>query len=374
VKGRLILLLFLLCFIRAPLAGAATFEFPHHLSSEQTISDDVYMIGETVTVKGKVIGDLIAIGKTVAYSGAVAADLLAAGLQIEVAGNINDDIRAAGLHTNLCGNIGDDAILTGFKVTVSPDSRIGHTAVVAAGQAVVNGHIRGDVIVTGYDCILGGDIQGNATISTAKLRLAPTTRIKGDLLYSSREPAVIPPGAIIEGEIIHHKPASPTQLYVFQPDDSGQWVKLTAMIIWDAGLIIIGLCLLLLVPQTLNTPRETMTNRPWLACIYGFLWLVGAPAAASVGIISIIGLPLAVAIVFLYLSSLYLSSLPVALWIGQKLFRTQNKPYLSLIIGLLIVSVLRSLPYIGFIIGTIVLTVGLGSFALSFRNYVRCCR
>lgn len=374
VKSGLILLLFLLCFIRAPFAGAATFEFPHYLSSEQTISDDVYMIGETVTVKGKVVGDLITMGKTVACSGIIAADLLAAGLQVEVTGNINDDIRAIGLHTDLRGNIGDDAVLTGFKVTISPDSRIGHTAVVAAGQAIVNGHMRSDVIVTAYDCVLGGDIQGNATISSAKLRLAPTTRIKGNLVYTSHEPALIPPGAIIEGEIIHHKPASPARVFIFQPEESSKWVKLAGMVIWDTGLIIIGLCLLLLVPQTLHTPRETMTDRPWLACIYGFFWLVGAPVVASFGVISIIGVPLAIALVFLYLSSLYLSSLPVALWVGQKLFRTQSKPYLSLIVGLLIISLLRSLPYVGFIIGTIVLTMGLGALALSLRNYIRGCR
>lgn len=369
MNSKLILLLFCLWFCRT-LPAAAAFEFPHYLSSEQTIGDDVYMIGETVTVKGKVIGDLMAIGKTVSCGGAVAADLLSIGLQIEAAGNINDDLRAVGLYTDLRGNVGDDALLAGFKVNIAPDSRIGHTAIVAAGQAAVNGHIQGDLLVTGYSCILGGDIQGNVTASVAKLQLAPTTRIQGSLIYTSQDPVIIPPGAIIEGEIIHHKPASPAPGSAFAQEGSRKWAKLISMVTWDAGLIIIGLGLLLLVPQTIHAPSRTMTSKPWLACMYGFLWLVGAPVTASVGIITIIGLPLSIAIVFLYLSSLYLSSLPVALWIGQKLFHTQSKPCLSLVIGLLVISLLRSLPYVGFIIGTIVLTVGLGSLTLSLRNYL----
>lgn len=370
VKKTFFSFIFALTFLFTFVVSAATLEFPDYLSTEQTIGDDVYMIGETITIKGKVIGDLLSIGKTISSTGAVAADFLAMGLHIEAAGNINDDFRALGLQTDLRGNVGDDVVLAGFKVHISPDSRIGHTAIVAAGQSIINGHVQGDVIVTGYDCILGGSIQGNVTASVAKLQLSPTTHIKGSLLYSSQDPVIIPPGAVIEGEIIHQQPTSPTHMFFFPLEGSRQWVKLIGMVTWDAGLIMVGICLLLLLPQTIQISSRTMTSKPWLACLYGFLWLVGAPVTASLGIVTIVGLPLSIAIAFLYVSSLYLSSLPVAFWIGQKIFRTQAKPYLSLITGVLVISLLRSLPYVGFIIGTIILTVGLGSLALSFREYI----
>jgi hypothetical protein len=364
-----LLLFILLCMLVSTTAWAATFDIPRYLSPDQTISDDVYMVGETVIVKGKVIGDLMALGKTISCSGAIAADLLAIGLHIEAAGNINDDIRALGLQTHLRGLVGDDAALAGFKVIIEPDSRIGHTAVVAAGQSVVNGSVLGDLIITSYDCTLGGDVKGNVTASVAKLQLSPTTRIKGNLIYTSQNPVIIPPGAVIEGQVIHRKPpAAPN--YITSTDSEPRWSNLIGMVVWDVSLVFAGVFLLFLVPQTIQVSSQTMAAKPWLTCMYGFLWLVGAPVTASLGIITVIGLPIAIAVVFLYLSSLYLSALPVALWVGQKIFRTADKPYLSLILGLLVISVLRSLPYVGFVFGLIFLTVGLGSLALSFRNYV----
>lgn len=370
------LVLWLLCIglCRIMPAAAAAVEFADFLDREQIIGDDVYMFGENITVKGKVIGDLLAIGKSVSCDGAVAADLLCAGLQVEAAGSINDDIRALALTTaDLSGHVGDDAVLAGFRVNIAQDSRIGHGAMVLAGQTAINGHIRGDVTVTGYDCTLGGDVLGNVTASTVKLQLTPTARIRGNLIYTSEDAVNIPPGAVVEGEIIHQKSPAPSALLPVMQREQRRWLSLLAMATWDAGLIIVGTCMLLLLPQTIHAPKDAMTNRPWLACMYGFFWLIGAPVTASLGIITVVGLPLSIALAFLYISSLYLSSLPVALWLGQKLFRSRHKPCLSLVIGVLVISLLRSLPYIGFIIGTIVLTVGLGALALSFRDFIRSC-
>jgi len=371
VRTRLVFFLFFLFFCRAALSEAATFDYSDNLNAEQTVTDDVYMFSTTTAMKGKVIGDLMSVGKTISCMGAVAGDFLAIGLQVDFDGMVNDDVRALGFNTDLRGNVGDDAVLTGFKVCISPETRIGHTTVVMAKQAVLNGHMRGDLIINAYDCLIGGNVEGNVKATAAKLQLTPTAHIKGDLIYSGQDTLIIPPGATIEGEIIHQNAPSPLA-FLFLPDgERGHWAKLAGFAAWDMGLIIIGAGLLLFMPQTVHTPSKIVMSKPWLACFYGFLWLVGAPITASIGLLTIIGLPLSIAIVFLYVSSLYLSSLPVALWLGQKLCRTQRKPYVSLTLGLLMISLCRALPYIGMVVGLLVLTVGLGSLALSFCNYLR---
>ncbi|HWR56969.1 MAG TPA: polymer-forming cytoskeletal protein [Negativicutes bacterium] len=371
VRTRLVFVLFFLFFCRTVPTGAATFDYPANLNAEQTVVDDVYMISTTAAMQGKVVGDLMALGKTLACPGAVAGDLLAIGLQVDFDGMVNDDVRMLGFNTDLRGNVGDDAVLTGFKVFLSPEARIGHTTVVTAKQAILHGQMRGDLIVNAYDCLIGGNVEGNVKAAAAKLQLTPTAHIKGDLIYAGQETLIVPPGAIIEGEIIQQQAPSPAG-FLFLPSGEGRhWAKLAGFAAWDAGLIIIGAGLLLFMPQTVHTPSKVMMSKPGLACFYGFLWLVGAPIIASLGLVTIIGLPLSIAIVFLYVSGLYLSSLPVALWLGEKLCRTRSRPYLSLTIGLLMISLCRALPYIGMVFGLLVLTVGLGSLALSFRNFLR---
>lgn len=371
MRSRLIFILFFLFWSQTALSVAATFDYPDNLTAGQTVTDDVYMLSTNTAMKGKVIGDLLAFGKAISCPGAVAGDVLAVGLQVDFSGMVNDDVRVLGFNTDVRGNVGDDAVLTGFKVSLAPETRIGHTTVVTAKQALLDGHMRGDLIINAYDCVIGGNVEGNVKALAAKLQLTPTAHIKGDLIYAGHQTLIVPPGAIIEGEIIRQKPPSLLGCLFLPEGERGHRAKLAGFAAWDAGLIIIGAGLLLFIPQTVHTPSKIMMSKPWLACFYGFLWLVGAPITASIGLLTIIGLPLSIAIFFLYVSSLYLSSLPVALWLGQKLCRTQRKPYLSLTIGLLLISLCRALPYIGMVVSFLVLTAGLGSLALSFRNFLR---
>lgn len=348
------------------MAGSAAFNISRELQPAQTIGDDVYMVGDAVTVRGKVIGDLVAIAKAISCSGPIAADLLAIGGEVEIAGNINDDARVIGLLNQFTGNVGDDAVLIGFKVNTSPSSHIGHTAIILAGQSSIDGTIRGDLILSGYNSVISGDINGNVTASAAKLQLTPTAHIKGDLVYTGQDEIVIPPGAVVEGQIIHHKPAVPTEVFEEQGRPGG--TSLLIRLAWDSSLMFIGVLLLFLLPHSLSTSSQTMAAKPWLACIYGFLWLVGAPVVASLALITIVGIPIAITVVFIYVAGLYLSALPVALWIGEKLFYTRGRPYLSILLGLLTISLARSLPYVGFVFSLITLTVGLGALVLGLRK------
>jgi len=369
MKIRLSCLLCLAFLLWMSVSYASGVTLAQDLNSAETIGDDVYMVGETVSVKGKVIGDLVTLAKSISCTGQVAADLLAIGANVEVAGNINDDLRILGLLTDLCGNIGDDALLIGLKVHTGSDSRIGHNTIILAGQSAIDGTMRGDLVVTGYNTIISGNVGGNVTASVAKLQLTPTTHVKGNLIYTGQDPVQIPPGAVVEGQVIHHQPQAYN--HVFYEKHAPTWIRLVARLTWDISLMFVGVLLLLLVPQTMSISSQTMVTNPFSAFFYGLLWLVGAPVLASVAAIAIIGIPIAITIAFLYLASLYLSVLPVALWIGEKAFRTPGRPYFSMMLGLLCIALLRSLPYVGFVFGIIILTVGLGSLALSLCNYLK---
>ena len=62
----------------------------------ETVNDDLFASGQTVTVAGRVIGDVYAIGQTVVVTGTVDGDLIAAAQQVVVDGTVNGNVRAAG--------------------------------------------------------------------------------------------------------------------------------------------------------------------------------------------------------------------------------------------------------------------------------------
>ena len=100
------------------------------IATGETVREDVYIAGGSVSSAGVVAADLIAAGGNVLVRGNVGADLAAAGGSVTVLGNVADDVRAVGGNLLLQGAIGGDAVLAG-------------------GQITVGGKIAGDLLVGG---------------------------------------------------------------------------------------------------------------------------------------------------------------------------------------------------------------------------------
>src|SRR5437870_3223111 len=63
------------------------------VGANETIDDDLYAFGGTVTVLGRVNGDVIAAGGTITIAGPVAGDVSAAGGTIQVSGDVKGSVR-----------------------------------------------------------------------------------------------------------------------------------------------------------------------------------------------------------------------------------------------------------------------------------------
>lgn len=66
-----------------------------NIGAQETINDDVFMAGDTVTVAGTINGDLFVAGSHVIISGVVNGDVYAAGETIEITGTVTDDVLVA---------------------------------------------------------------------------------------------------------------------------------------------------------------------------------------------------------------------------------------------------------------------------------------
>src|SRR5438270_420202 len=164
----------------------------------QTVSDDIYAAGGTITVAGTINGSLIAAGATITVSGNVSRDLIIAGGTINVTGKVGGSIRAAGGNLTLNGPVEQDVVITGGMIAIGSGATIGRDLVLAGGTTTVAAPVTRRVMMASGSLTLmnrvGGDVRGN--VDHLKLDGA---QIGGNLDYTSNNQVEIVNGARIAG-------------------------------------------------------------------------------------------------------------------------------------------------------------------------------
>jgi hypothetical protein len=110
---------------------------------------------------------------------------------------------------------------------------------------------------------------------------------------------------------------------------------------------------------------------------YGAIALFVTPLAAIVVCATVVGLPLGIITLLLWGILLYLSQIPVSLFIGHAILG-RNKPLESkgymigcLALGLLLLTLARAIPFVGFFVALATALFGLGAFVVTERRLMR---
>ena len=105
----------------------------------------------------------------------------------------------------------------------------------------------------------------------------------------------------------------------------------------------------------------------WRSLGLGFAVLAGVPVAIIMIAITLVGLPASLMLLMFYLVAIYLAKLWVGAFLGQMLLKptgvTKSDWLLGLLVGLLILTIVRFIPYLGGLVHWGVVCLGLGAFA-----------
>ena len=130
---------------------------------------------------------------------------------------------------------------------------------------------------------------------------------------------------------------------------------------WGAGFVF-GLVLLLVAPgffyDVANACKKVAS-----ASGIGVLCLIAFPVAAVLVCVTIVGIPVGITALFLYLIALYSTQVFVGAWLGERILGAGVGfgPTLGrLALGLGIIRVLRVIPYLGALVGAVVDRLGPG--------------
>jgi cytoskeletal protein CcmA (bactofilin family) len=335
------------------------------------IEGDYAAAGETVQISGTVNGDVYAAGRDVLVDGVINGDLLAVGGMITVSGAVSENLRAAGGHIVISGTIGRNSTIAGANVEITQAAMLQGELLAAAGDMGVEGRIARNARMAARDATVSARIGGSLTVAAKSVRLASNAVVEKHFRYWSVADASIDQQATVLGRVIREQ--VPESLTAWNGGRllAALWFSL-ALINFTSTLVL-GLLLIHLFPTNTERIASTMAQRPAASFLWGVTVCMLTPILAAVLMMTVIGIPLGVLLLALYLMSLYVARIYVMACAGQQLVAWSSRPIQlswAFVSGLVLYTVLKLIPIVGAFVSLSAVLFGTGATVLANRTNI----
>lgn len=339
--------------IVGPVAGAAAsapLQSSSPTSTAASPSDDgegpQFFSGFLVDISGEVQGDVYASGQNVTISGDISGDVIAAAQTINITGTVDGNVRLAAQNVTISGDVERSGTVLAATMNLAEDGSFGDDLVGAAGQVRVGGDI-------GRDLVVGVD------------RLTVDGAIGGDVTYYSDREAAIAEG-VVEGAVERVDPTPVPER------EASPW---GVFLVWFFGLLyaLVALSLItllagLLLPRRLRQVTDQLMHAPWKALLVGFVASIAVPLALLFLLITIIGAPLALAGILVWLLLTLATFVYSSHFLGRLIFRNSQRPVVMALVGGVILIVALHIPWVNIAVWFAMVFFGLGAQLLEFHS------
>ncbi len=338
------------------------------IRADEVIDDTLVIHAEHVTVDGTVTGNLIVFCGDLTMNGTVKGDLLSFTGNARIKGTVEGNAFIFAGNTEVSGKVGESLHVFTGSFTLPQGGEVAGDAFAFTGAAIQEGEVKRDLVTFAGATIISGGVGRHVRARTEALQIKASARIGGDLKarVEKQDKVQIDPAATIGGK---------TDVKVV-PREASPWVTTRFYVRKVVGLAIVfllGLFLYWLFP-VLRTARiaggpelgkqigigvVALVVPPVVACVL-FIILIGIGILARAFFIATL-IPMLIAV--LWLLTVYMSKVVVGLTIGRALSKSppgDTRLALSLLLGLVVVSILISLPVVGHVLNIGVWLVGLG--------------
>jgi hypothetical protein len=244
-------------------------------------------------------------------------DVTIYGGDVDVQGTVTHDLRVFGGDVTIEGSVGHDVEIFGGSVHLRAQADVGHDVAVFGGSLDRDPGAR-----VGHDVVQGG--------------------FGGDLL-SGTLPAL---------------PPLPTLAGLDTPLRVGLSV----------GFVLLALLLQLLFPRQISTTRDALDERPLATLGLGCLTAVAGVLLAALLAVTVILVPLSLAIGVAMTAAWLLGLAGLTVLLGERLtamLHFRINPIPTLLIGGALVAVLVNVPYLGIVFGLLIGSMALGAVVLT---------
>ncbi len=327
------------------------------IAADEVIDDTLIVAAEQVVIDGDITGDLIAVGEKVTIRSKIGGNVIAFAEELEFETAIQGTVFAAGEsitinETGITGNL----FIAGEKIRNDSPFLVGGNILLAAKDAELGADIGRELWGAASSLVFSGKIAGDLRYYGAELELTDKAHVGGDLqaMVANDSSLQIDDSAVILGE--RRVEAIPEEAHSHSTSDYyfGRLMKLLAAFLF--GLVMYWLFPSLRFASALGG-RELLGTSAW-----GAVTLITTPLLAILLMITLIGLPIGLAGLLLWIIAMYAAPIVAGAYVGDAILANaeQHRPILALFLGLLILFVLASIPFVGSATRLIALIVGLG--------------
>jgi len=313
--------------LAAILLGSFSLQASQYKAGESvTISErqdkNVYVAGGNITVNAIVDGDLIVAGGTITVNDSINDAAIITGGEIEVMGVAGNDLRVFGGEIRITKDVHGDLVITGGEVQIDETVTIWGDLVVAGGEVASHANVKGDVKMAGGDLILRGRIDGKLDVAANELSLSPVVKGKSSISAQSFQ---VDQGAQFFGDVRYWSKRGETDFQAYLMDGAEATYDTSLKkefnfefnmkkAIWSftvfrilSGIVLISLLVLIFgrfFVKNAGGVRLRMGN--YLGS--GLLLFFGLPLASIIAFGTVIGIPLGVVGMSLFVILLVLAN------------------------------------------------------------------
>ena len=253
------------------------------------------------------------------------------------------------------GIAAEDQIVFSGTVTVPQGERVGEV-VVFSGRVDVHGVVTGDVVILEGPITVTGQVNGSVIAADGVVRLAESARVGGDVLAG--EPVLIRPGAKVAGDTLEE-----TRFSLEAP--LAVLGELLGPIAISISVLILGLVLVLLAPRGADAVADALAAAPLASLGWGVLVILSIPVTAVALVVSVLGVPLGLAL-FLSLGFWWLVGLTWAAWCaGRALVHAPRGRVQSFLAGWAILAAVGLVPILNTAAWVLAPVLGVGAMLVA---------
>ncbi len=377
-------------------AVAAEFQAEEELSITVPVAGDLYAFGARTTISENVDGDLVTAGGDITVRGSITEDLMVAGGKVRIEGNVGDDARIAGGDVSLDGTVFGDVIIAGGTLEIREGSVIEGDLIIMGGEVRMAGQVKGKLFtrtgvlrmsgtvegatdIMGEDITIDGRLAGSSQIVAESITLGEAASFGAPVLYWSKNESIdfgdkAEQGAQFSEELRpqEHEISDGAKLGIF----AGIFTAIIGYSLLSAAVMI--LVLLFTTKTYFSEAAKRLTAKPWQSLLTGFLYFMCMPIAGLLLLLTIIGIPLALAVFAVYTISLIFASVCSAVVLAKwaeirwkKKWSTSVFFFVALLVFILL-KVLSFIPILGWIAKAILVFMAFGALLhTKYEKYLK---
>lgn len=324
------------------------------IPSGQKIDGDFIQAGETVDIAGDIAGDVILAGGNVSFSGTAGGDIIVLGGNVRIKGDAAGDVRVIGGNVTLDGEAGKNVTLLGGSVILEEDSIVKGNLYIAGENIEIRGKNENNTTVYGSQISFSGDVKKNADFRSKKIILRSDGSIEGNLVYAMSSDSSLENKQIVKGDLVQ------TELQDYlggkkdnNTADSGVSFGFE---IWQflSLFVVAWIFFKLFRKQSEQLILPIQQKEVWNKIASGLLSLIFNPVIILISFFTIIGIPIALLVMFVYIILLIAASVLSPVLVGRafnekfKLHKTEIKNlWMDFSMGYILMLLVKVVPVLG---------------------------